>query len=152
MKRLIIENITEDTITNRKNNKGFKMKKSLVISILTASVIFANDSVVMSEGDVVVKDYQRDETIVISDSADRDSLIVNENSIVISNKKPRPYYNNYRPASQPVAYAQPKEYWDGTVEDMSYDSVEVKHSGQTVGTAEVPVVYRLHPHTVHQYK
>jgi|GEM_PF-2985663 len=133
------------------------MKKTLLLTFVTASLVFGvNDSVVLSEGDVVVRDYDREETIVVSDSADRDSLVVNDKSIVISNKKPRPYYQQpqARPMQQPVAYAQPREveYWDGRIEDMSYDTVEIKHSGQNVGTAEVPVVYQMHPLTVHQYK
>lgn len=131
-------------------DKGLKMGflKFSIISTALASLLIAGDDVVLSPGDVVVRGG--DETIVVSDAADEDSLVINDNSIVVSNRKRDKSY--YPPQHQPRRAAPAQASWNGVVEDISCDSVEVKHSNQGVGTAEVPVIYRLHPHTVHQYK
>ncbi len=113
------------------------MRKIALISLILSSILMANDSVVLDKGNVVVKG-KMGESIIISDAADKDAVVVGSNNILISSKK-----------KQMPSYASGSIH---QIDDISYDTVEIKHSNQYVGTAEVPVIYQLHPLTVHQYK
>ena len=135
-----------------------KIFKIGLISLGLVSAMVANDNIVVDERGVVVANG--DESVVISDAADRDALVVNDKNIIISSqKRERPRYvsaNEYSQV-QAVRYQEVRPQVERRpvkrrVVDMSYDSVEVKHSNQNVGTAEVPVIFELHPLTVHQYK
>lgn len=131
---------------------------------LVSSLLVAGDDIAMQGGSVVVRG--NGEAIVLNQTNDMDGVVVNDKNIVInSQRKKRNNIANHRHYAYSDSYAQPERvvavrpdrddgvgYRTNGVIDMSYDTVEVKHSNQYVGTAEVPVVYQLHPLTVHQYK
>ena len=132
--------------------KVFKL--GLVGVSLVASLI-ASDNIVMQESSVVVRNG--DESIILSQAANMDALVVNDKNIIISSaKKDRYAYAESAEVEPEMVEAPAREVRTRRVAsgviDMSYDSVEVKHSNQNVGTAEVPVIFELHPLTVHQYK
>ena len=131
------------------------LKIGLVGVSLVASLM-AGDDIVMQESGIVVRNG--DESIILSQVANMDALIVNDKNIIINSARRNKYAyadNNIEPErmAEPARESRSQRgYSQRGVIDMSYDSVEVKHSNQNVGTAEVPVIFELHPLTVHQYK
>lgn len=138
-----------------KKGREMKILKIGLISLSLVGAMVASDNIVVDRSGVVVANGG--ESIVISDSADRDALVVNDDNIIISSQRRAPRYasaDEYAEAQNTRYEAREPErrVVKKRVVDMSYDSVEVKHSNQNVGTAEVPVIFQLHPLTVHQYK
>ncbi len=130
------------------------LKIGLIGVSLVASLLVADD-IAMQDGSVVVRNG--DESIILSQVANMDALIVNDKNIIINSARrdKYAYADNVEPerAVEPIRESRSQRgYSQRGIIDMSYDSVEVKHSNQNVGTAEVPVIFELHPLTVHQYK
>ena len=129
-----------------------------LVGISLMSSLVAGDDIVMQDSGVVVRNG--DESIILSQAADMDALVVNDKNIIINSARRSRYaYADNRVEPERMALRQQNRepraergYSNRGIVDMSYDSVEIKHSNQNVGTAEVPVIFELHPLTVHQYK
>lgn len=128
-----------------------------LVGVSLISSLLIGDDIAMQGGSVVVRNG--DESIILSQAADMDALVVSDKNIIINSAKRSKYaYADNSVEPQRVVARQNREaraeraYSNRGIIDMSYDSVEIKHSNQNVGTAEVPVIFELHPLTVHQYK